>query len=329
FIGGALSLVVAWIGSTLIEQNAIEFSDITVYTQYCGLILVGIFMMIVVFVTMPKAMTSAKRIYEVIDTPISIVDAEQPETPKEIGTIEFKDVSFVYPGAEAPAIRHLSFKVERGQTLAFIGATGSGKSTVLNLLLRFFDVSEGEVLVDGVNVKDYKLDDLFARFGYVPQRGYLFHDTLRNNVCLGKTDASEEQVERALSISESRDFVAKLPGTLDYEISQGGKNVSGGQRQRLCIARAILMEPEIFVFDDSFSALDYRTDKILRTRIKEECVDVTNVIVAQRVGTIIDADQIIVLDEGNVVGHGTHEELLKNCPVYQEIASSQLGKEEK
>ena len=329
FVGGSLSLLVAWIGSFLVQDGTIQFKDITIYTQYCSLILIGIFMMIVVFVTMPRALTSAKRIYEVIDTPFSIVDAENPKEPTEVGTIEFKDVSYTYPGAEMPVVDHLSFKVEKGQTVAFIGATGSGKSTVVNLLLRFFDATEGEILVDGANVKDYKLDDLFKRFGYVPQRGYLFHDSLKNNVCVGKTDATEEQLKRALDISQSSDFVAKLPGGVEYEVSQGGKNVSGGQRQRLCIARAIIMEPEIFVFDDSFSALDYRTDKILRRTIKEQCAGTTNVIIAQRVGTIIDADQIIVLDGGKVVGQGTHDELLKKCDVYKEIADSQLGKEGK
>ena len=322
-------MLVAWIGSFLVQDGTIQFKDITIYTQYCSLILIGIFMMIVVFVTMPRALTSAKRIYEVIDTPFSIVDAENPKEPTEVGTIEFKDVSYTYPGAEMPVVDHLSFKVEKGQTVAFIGATGSGKSTVVNLLLRFFDATEGEILVDGANVKDYKLDDLFKRFGYVPQRGYLFHDSLKNNVCVGKTDATEEQLKRALDISQSSDFVAKLPGGVEYEVSQGGKNVSGGQRQRLCIARAIIMEPEIFVFDDSFSALDYRTDKILRRTIKEQCAGTTNVLIAQRVGTIIDADQIIVLDGGKVVGQGTHDELLKKCDVYKEIADSQLGKEGK
>ncbi|MCF0229308.1 MAG: ABC transporter ATP-binding protein, partial [Parasporobacterium sp.] len=205
---------------------------------------------------------------------------------------------------------------------------GAGKSTLVNMMMRFMDATRGEVLIDGYNVKNYSLEDLNAKFGYVPQKGYLFHDTLINNITIGKPDATSVQIDRALDISQSKEFVSKLPDGVDYEISQGGKNVSGGQRQRLCIARAIIMEPEIFIFDDSFSALDYRTDKILRGEIKKQCAGTTSVIVAQRVGTILDADQIICLDGGQVMGIGTHRELLENCPVYREIALSQLSAEE-
>ncbi len=333
FLAAIMTICIGWIGAKMVAEATGEaksqmFANITVYAQFAGLIIAGIVLAIFAFTTLPRALTSTKRIFEVLDSDVSIKDGNGAQT-NEVGTIEFKNVTYTYPGADVPVIKNLSFKVNKGETVAFIGATGSGKSTVVNLLLRFMDTTEGEILVDGVNVKEYKLDDLFKRFGYVPQKGYLFHDSLRNNVCVGKPDATDEQFIRAIEISQSAHFVEKLPNQYEYEVSQGGRNVSGGQRQRLCIARAIIMEPEIFVFDDSFSALDYRTDKILRRTIKERCEGTTNVIVAQRVGTIIDADQIIVLDEGNVVGHGKHDELLKNCSVYQEIANSQLGKEGK
>ncbi len=327
---GALSLSLTWVGAAILNINdgSLEYSLITVYSQYAMLVLVGFLLVSVILIQTPRAMVSAKRIMEVIDTKSSIVPSTLTPQIKEEGTLQFKDVSFVYPGATSPVISHISFSVKKGETIAFIGATGSGKSTLINLIPRFYDCTEGEVLLDGVNVKDFSFDDLHKRIGYVPQKGYLFHDTLRNNVCLGRKNASEEEFKRALDISESTDFVSKLPNQTQYEISQGGKNVSGGQRQRLSIARAIMVNPEFFIFDDSFSALDYRTDKILRGKIKEQCSGVTNIIVAQRVGTIIDANQIIVLDEGKIVGHGTHQELMKNCPVYIEIANSQLGKEE-
>ena len=327
---GALSLSLTWVGAAILNINdgSLEYSLITVYSQYAMLVLVGFLLVSVILIQTPRAMVSAKRIMEVIDTKSSIVPSTLTPQIKEEGTLQFKDVSFVYPGATSPVISHISFSVKKGETIAFIGATGSGKSTLINLIPRFYDCTEGEVLLDGVNVKDFSFDDLHKRIGYVPQKGYLFHDALRNNVCLGRKNASEEEFKRALDISESTDFVSKLPNQTQYEISQGGKNVSGGQRQRLSIARAIMVNPEFFIFDDSFSALDYRTDKILRGKIKEQCSGVTNIIVAQRVGTIIDANQIIVLDEGKIVGHGTHQELMKNCPVYIEIANSQLGKEE-
>ena len=245
-----------------------------------------------------------------------------------MGTVEFKDVSFTYPGAEKPVLDHVSFKAKKGETVAFIGATGSGKTTLINLIPRFYDATSGEVLVDGRNVKDYKFYDLFDRLGYVPQKGVLFSGSLRFNVCYGKPDASDEEFKEALDIAQASEFVAKLPNQENYQISQGGKNVSGGQRQRLQIARAIVKKPEIYIFDDSFSALDYKTDKVLRAELKNKIKGATSILVAQRIGTILDADQIIVLDEGKVVGHGTHKELMKNCPVYQDIAYSQLSKEE-
>ncbi len=325
-----MNVAVYSIGGYLISDGAtgFEYADVSMVVQFGALILIGFVLIIVSVIQLPRAMVCAKRVNEVLETEVAVKDNVYTPELLEEGTIEYKNVSYAYPGAEKPVLENISFKAKKGETIAFIGATGAGKTTLINLLTRFFDATEGEVLVDGVNVKDYKLDDLFGKFGYVPQKGYLFHDTLVNNITTGKPDATAHQIDRALEISQAKEFVEKLPGKLDYEISQGGKNVSGGQRQRLCIARAIIMEPEFFIFDDSFSALDYRTDKVLRGEIKKHCAGVTNVIVAQRVGTILDADQIVVLDEGKMVGIGKHQELLENCRVYREIALSQLSAEE-
>jgi len=325
---GLLAVAIAWLCSKLIPAGSLTYSDMSVVNQYAMLLLLGLVLMTGIFLQLPRSIICARRINEVLHTESSINDGEGKSTVGVRGTIEFKDVSFTYPGSEVPAIEHISFKVEKGTTIAFIGATGSGKTTLINLLPRLYDTTSGEVLIDGVNVKDYKLDDLYHKFGYVPQKPYLFHDSLKNNVCLGRPNATDEEFDRALEISQSKEFVERLHGREQYEISQGGKNVSGGQRQRLSIARAIIMNPEIFIFDDSFSALDYKTDKVLRGEIKDKCREATLVIVAQRVGTIIDADQIVVLDEGKMVGIGTHKELLKSCQVYKEIALSQLSKEE-
>ncbi|MCF0145574.1 MAG: ABC transporter ATP-binding protein [Eubacterium sp.] len=329
-IFGALNVAIYFIGANLIAGNdpTFQYADIAVVVQFSALILTGFILLVAVMLQMPRTIVCANRVNEVIDTEPAVKGAESTPEIREEGTIEFKNVTFTFPGAERPVVENVSFKVGKGETIAFIGATGSGKSTIINLLLRFMDVTKGEILVDGVNVKDYRTEDLNARFGYVPQKGYLFHDTLQNNITIGRPDASPVVVDKALDISQSKEFVSKLPGGVDYEISQGGKNVSGGQRQRLCIARALVMEPEIFVFDDSFSALDYRTDKILRGEIKKRCAGVTNVIVAQRVGTILDAGQIVCLDEGRVMGIGTHRQLLDTCPIYREIALSQMTAEE-
>jgi len=327
---GVLNVMIYYISSLIIYEpgSKISFSDTTVVVEYAALILMGFVLICVVFVQLPRAMVCAKRVNEVIYTNPDIVDGSGNVNETSVGTVEFRDVTFKYPGADVPVLNHVSFKAEQGKVIAFIGATGSGKSTIINLLLRFYDPTEGEILVDGVNIKEYTLKQLFDKFGYVPQKGYLFHASLLENITLGKPGASAEQIQRALDIAQATEFVNKFPDKLQKEIAQGGKNVSGGQRQRLCIARAIIMDPEIFIFDDSFSALDYRTDKILRGEIKKQCAGVTNFIVAQRIGTIIDADQIVCLDNGNVMGIGTHKELLKKCDVYRDIALSQLSKEE-
>lgn len=328
-IVGLLNVAIYLISSKLIvDSRSMHYEDLSVVIQYAALILIGFVLLTYVIIQLPRCIVCTKRVNEVIETEPHIVGTDKDVESSEVGTIEFKDVTFAYPGAEKPVLEHVTFKVKKGETIAFIGATGSGKSTLINLLPRFFDTTSGEVLIDGVNVKEYPIAQLNSKFGYVPQKGYLFHASLLDNITIGKPNASADNIQRALSIAQASEFVDKLPGKLDYEISQGGKNVSGGQRQRLCIARAIIMEPEIFIFDDSFSALDYRTDRILRGEIKKQCAGTTNVIVAQRVGTIMDADQIVVLDEGKVMGIGTHSELLKNCAVYKEIALSQLSKEE-
>ena len=274
----------------------------------------------------PRGFVSGNRIYEVLKTENKIINGTVT-TSEEEGTIEFKNVSFKYPDSDDYVLKNISFSVNKGETVAFIGSTGSGKSTLINLVPRFYDATEGEVLVDGINVKEYDLNSLYKKLGYVPQKSFLFSGTVEENIKYGDENATEEQVNHALKTAQAS-FVEKLEGGLNYPISQGGKNVSGGQRQRLAIARAIVKKPEIFVFDDSFSALDYKTDKALRKALKKETAGATSLIVAQRIGTIMDANKIIVLDKGEMVGIGTHKELMENCKIYQEIAYSQLSKEE-
>lgn len=325
---GIMMVTVSLVSANLIKDKGMDYSSMATILQFAGLLLTGFVLMVLIFIMIPRSTVCAKRINEILESDVLVKYVDKSEQYSEVGTVEFKNVSFTYPGGDAPSLKNISFRVNKGQTLAFIGATGSGKTTLLNLIQRFYDTTEGQVLVDGLDVKKYRAEDLFAKFGYVPQKPYLFHDTLRNNVCLGVPNASDEDLQKALDISQSSEFVEKLHGKTEYEISQGGKNVSGGQRQRLSIARAIIKNPEIFLFDDSFSALDYKTDRVVRGEIKKRCHMVTNIIVAQRVGTIMDADQIVVLDNGNMVGIGTHKELLKTCQVYREIALSQLSKEE-
>ena len=325
-IMSGLSLAVVWVGAYLIAGGSLDLPNLTVFTQYAMKVLISFLMLSVLFIMVPRGFVSGNRIYEVLKTENKIVNGTIT-TSEEEGTIEFKNVSFKYPDSDDYVLKNISFTVNKGETVAFIGSTGSGKSTLINLVPRFYDATEGEVLVDGINVKEYDLKALYEKLGYVPQKSFLFSGTVEENIKYGDENASDEQVKLALKTAQAS-FVEKLEGGLNYPISQGGKNVSGGQRQRLCIARAIVRTPEIFVFDDSFSALDYKTDKALRKALKKEISGSTCLIVAQRIGTIMDANKIIVLDKGEMVGMGTHKELMENCKIYQEIAYSQLSKEE-
>jgi len=288
-------------------------------------------MLSMIFMMVPRAQISANRINEVLDEKISIVGGKFKGKTKEVGTVEFRNVSFKYPEADDYVLKNISFKVNKGQTIAFIGSTGSGKSTLINLVPRFYDATEGEVLVDGVNVKEYTIESLNNKLGYVPQKAVMFTGTVNSNVSYGengKGNITEEKVKEAVKVAQGKDFVEKMEDQYDAHIARGGTNVSGGQKQRLAIARAIARDPEIYIFDDSFSALDYKTDATLRKELKKYTKDATSMIVAQRIGTIIHADTIVVLDEGECVGIGTHKELLETCEVYKEIALSQLSEEE-
>ena len=337
FIMSGLSVSIYWIGAYLIQEAArmdriTIFSDMVVFTSYAMQVVIAFMMVSMVFIMLPRVSVSAKRILEVLETKANIKDGNETEgKPGVIGDIEFKIVSFTYPDSGEPILRDISFKVKKGETVAFIGATGSGKTSVINLIPRFYDVTEGEVLVDGVNVKQYKQEALHAKIGYVSQTALLFSGTVASNVAYGETEQPEDSikaVKRAVEIAQGKDFIEKFDGQYSGHIAQGGTNVSGGQKQRLSIARAIYRKPEIYIFDDSFSALDYKTDRALRMALKKETEDTTTLIVAQRIGTIKEADQILVLENGEIVGKGTHEQLMKDCKTYQEIAYSQLSKEE-
>lgn len=322
------SIGIIWVGAHLIGTGDLLVGDLMAFLQYATQVIMAFLMVSIIFIMVPRASVSAGRVVEVLDTEPVIRDPEHPIRSDGAGQVEFKDVTFTYPGADTPVLEHITFTAEPGKTTAFIGSTGSGKSTLINLIPRFYDVSSGSILLDGVDVREMKLDDVYAKIGYVPQKGVLFSGTVESNLKYGAPKASEEEVERASRIAQASEFIAKLEGTVQAPIAQGGTNVSGGQKQRLSIARAIVRRPEIYIFDDSFSALDFKTDAALRSALKSEVKDKTVLIVAQRVGTILDADQIIVLDEGKIVGKGTHAELLASCPVYKEIASSQLSEEE-
>ena len=332
-----LTLAIYWIGAYLIgdlptaAERSVLFGQMSAFSGYAMQVVAAFMMLAMTFIFLPRAMVSVRRIGEVLDTQPSIADGTLEASPAgQEGVVEFKNVSFRYPDASEYVIRDLSFRAERGQTVAFIGSTGSGKSTAINLVPRFYDATEGEVLVDGVNVKDYTLQALHDKIGYVPQRAVLFSGTVESNVAYGDkqgADFSEEGIGRALRIAQA-EFAQKMEGGLQAHIAQGGTNVSGGQKQRLAIARAVCRKPEIYIFDDCFSALDYKTHKLLREARRRETGNTTSLIVAQRIGTIRDADLIVVLDEGNVVGKGTHDELMRSCEVYREIAYSQLSKEE-
>lgn len=331
-----LTLSIYFVGAYLIKGALMVdklslFGDMIVFSSYAMQVIMSFLMLAMIFMMLPRAQVSAKRINEVLDTDISIKDGDLTEDKTdEVGTVEFKNVSFKYPDAEEYLLKNISFKANKGDTVAFIGSTGSGKSSLINLIPRFYDATEGEVLIDGVNVKEYAQEFLHNKIGYVPQKAVMFNGTVASNVAYGDSGKEKtlDQIKEAIRVAQGEEFVLKMDDTYDTHIAQGGTNVSGGQKQRLAIARAIARNPEIYIFDDSFSALDYKTDSVLRHELKKYTKDATTLIVAQRIGTIMNADKILVLDNGECVGIGTHEYLLKNCEVYNQIALSQLSKEE-
>ena len=333
-----VTLSIYFMGAYLIRDAMMAdkitlFGNMVVFSSYAMQVIMAFLMLAMIFMMLPRAQVSANRINEVLETEISIKDGNKSDNSVEVetGTVEFKNVSFKYPDADEYLLKDISFKAKKGETVAFIGSTGSGKSTLINLVPRFYDATEGEVLVDGINVKEYTQECLHNKIGYVPQKAVMFDGTVSTNVAYGdngKEKTEKEKIEKAIEVAQGKDFVEKMDNQYDAHIAQGGTNVSGGQKQRLAIARAIARDPEIYIFDDSFSALDYKTDSVLRKELKKYTKDATSLIVAQRIGTIMNADQIIVLDEGRIAGKGTHKELLKNCEVYKQIALSQLSKEE-
>lgn len=330
-----LALAIYFVGAYLIKDSLMAnkltlFGDMVVFSSYAMQVIMSFLMLAMIFMMLPRAQVSAKRINEVLDTDVSIKDGNFDGETEEVGTVEFRNVSFKYPDAEEYLLRNISFKAEKGDTIAFIGSTGSGKSTLINLVPRFYDATDGEVLVDGINVKEYKGETLHNKLGYVPQKAVMFNGTVFSNVSYGDNgkETTEEKVKEAIKVAQATEFVEKMDHGYETHIAQGGTNVSGGQKQRLAIARAIARDPEIYIFDDSFSALDYKTDAVLRSELKKYTKNATSLIVAQRIGTIMNADKIIVLDNGECVGMGTHKELLETCDVYKQIALSQLGEEE-
>ncbi|MBO5888580.1 MAG: ABC transporter ATP-binding protein [Clostridia bacterium] len=335
-ISNGLTLAIYWIGAILISsaigmEKMSLFSNMVVFIQYAMQVVMSFMMLIMIFMMLPRASVSAKRINEVLNTKPEILDGNFQGATSNLGVVEFKNVSFKYPNADDYVVKDVNFVANSGETIAFIGSTGSGKSTLINLIPRFYDVTSGEILIDGVNVKDYKQKDLHNKIGYVPQKAVLFSGTIESNLKFGDNGMEElnfSEMDEALKIAQAKGFVDKLQDKYSYKVAQGGTNFSGGQKQRLSIARALARKPEILIFDDSFSALDYKTDKMLRSALSKKEKKSTTFIVAQRIGTIKDADKIIVLDEGNVVGIGKHEELLTTCNIYREIALSQLSKEE-
>ncbi len=329
-IMNGITVLIVYSGSHAVDQGQIQVGSMMAFIQYTMQIIMSFLMITMLSVMLPRAEVSAKRINEVLATKVQIENPKESVEAKaeQKGTVEFKDVTFSYPGAEENVLSHISFEAKKGETVALIGSTGSGKSTLVNLIPRLFDVTSGEILVDGVDVRKMDIHELRNKIGFVPQKGVLFSGTIASNICYGVENASKEDMERAARIAQAKEFIEQKEEQYDDPIAQGGSNVSGGQKQRLSIARAIAKKPEIFIFDDSFSALDFKTDLALRQALKNETKDATTLIVAQRISTIIHADKILVLDEGEVVGMGTHKELLTNCPVYQQIAKSQLSEEE-
>lgn len=326
----AITVLIVWNGSHAVDAGNMQVGNMMAFMQYAMQIIMAFLMITMMSIMIPRANVAAKRINEIMETEVSIKDEENPVQPKEEqkGEVVFEHVGFAYPGADGNSLTDISFSAKKGETVAFIGSTGSGKSTLVNLIPRFFDVTEGRILVDGVDIRQMPLHELRERIGYVPQKGVLFSGTIDSNIRYGKEAATEAEVQRAAEIAQAWDFIEEKEDGVQSAIAQGGTNVSGGQKQRLSIARAIAKNPEIYIFDDSFSALDYKTDVVLRRALKKETKDATTLIVAQRISTILHADKILVLDEGHVVGQGTHKELLKSCDVYRQIAMSQLSEEE-
>ena len=330
FIMNGTTVLIVWVGANETNAGNMQVGDIMAYIQYTMQIIMSFLMICMASIMIPRAFVSARRLGEIYDTEITI---HNPENPKEFeekqkGVVEFKDVTFAYPGAEEPVLKDISFTAKPGETTAIIGSTGSGKSTLINLIPRFYDTTKGSVTVDGQDIKDVKLTDLRDKIGYVPQKGMLFSGTIKSNIAFANEDLPMEKIEKAAEIAHATEFINEKPNKYDTHISQGGTNVSGGQRQRLSIARAIANEPEVLIFDDSFSALDFKTDVAVRKALSENIKNSTILIVAQRISTVLNAEQILVLDNGKIVGKGTHKELLKNCQVYRDIAESQLSKEE-
>ena len=324
------SVAIVWFGAHLISSGNLQIGNMMAFLEYAMQVIISFLLLSMVFIMVPRAAVSVKRVGEVLDTLPSIVDPSSPQQlPNDAtGKIEFKDVTFTYPDADLPVLSSINFTAEPGQTTAFIGSTGSGKSTLINLIPRFYDVSAGQILLDGVDIRQLKLEDLYDQIGYVPQKGVLFSGTIASNIKYGNAKASQELVEKSANIAQATEFISELKNGYKNDIAQGGSNVSGGQRQRLSIARAIAVEPNVYIFDDSFSALDFKTDAKLRSALAKETKHKTVLIVGQRINTIMNADKIIVLDEGKIVGQGTHQELMKNCQVYQEIAASQLSEDD-
>ena len=336
FVMHFLSLGIYFIGAILIDKaNMLDkltiFSNVVVFTSYGMQVIMSFLMLAMIFMVIPRAQISAKRINEILNEKISIIGGNKTKKDsKSIGTIEFKNVSFKYPDADECILENISFDVKKGETVAFIGSTGSGKSTLINLIPRFYDVTEGSILVDGIDIREYKLEELHNKIGYVSQKAFMFNGSVKSNVAYGDSGfkINEVKIKEALKISQAENFVAQMEGKYDAHIARGGTNISGGQKQRINIARAIAKNPEIYIFDDSFSALDYKTDATLRKELKKYTKDATSLIVAQRIGTILDADKILVLEDGKCVGIGTHKELMNSCKIYKEIALSQLSEEE-
>ena len=324
------AILIVWLGARLVGSGSLAVGNMIAFMQYSMQVIMAFLLISLIFIMLPRATVSANRVMEVIETEPLIKNPENPTdlTDKHQGVVEFKDVVFCYPGADTPVLVNISFTAQPGQTTAFIGSTGSGKSTLINMIPRFYDVTEGKILIDGVDIRTMKLEELYAKIGYVPQKGVLFSGTVESNIKYGAPEASINEVEKAAEISQAEEFIKNLDGQFDSPIAQGGANVSGGQKQRLSIARAIVRHPEIYIFDDSFSALDFKTDAMLRQALAQETQNKTVLIVAQRISTILSADKIIVLDEGKIVGSGKHGELMKSCEVYREIAQSQLSDEE-